>query len=65
MCETRARGGGGGGGTPIYSLGGGVLLESQKSYHLLVRPNFANFVTLYQTTNAQLFLLSVFCEQSR
>ena len=26
---------------------------------------FANFVTLYQTKNAQLFLISVFCELSR
>ena len=26
------------------------------------RPNFANFVTLYQIENAHLFLISVFCE---
>ena len=40
-----------------YSLGGGVPLGSRKSYP---RPNFANFVTLYQTKNTQLFLISVF-----
>ena len=28
------------------------------------RLNFANFVTLYQTKSAQLFLISIFCEQS-
>ena len=29
------------------------------------RSSFANFVTLYQTKNAQLFLISIFCERSR
>ena len=29
------------------------------------RPNFANFATLYLTKNAQLFLISIFCEGSR
>ena len=28
------------------------------------KPNFANFVTPYQTKNAHLFLISIFCEQS-
>ena len=51
-------GGRGLGGTPIYSLGGGVPLGLRKSYPLLYQ-NFANFVTLYQTKNAQLFLISV------
>ena len=53
----------GGGGLP-YSLGVGVPLGSRKSYPF-TRTNFANFVTIYQTKNAQLFLISVFSERSR
>ena len=37
----------------------GCAVGSRKSY------SFANFVTLYQTKNAQLFSISVFCEGSR
>ena len=29
------------------------------------RLNFANFVTLYRTKNAQLFSISIFCKRSR
>ena len=46
------------GGVLPYSLGGGVPLGP------FVKPNFANFVTLYQTKNAQSFLISVICERS-
>ena len=52
------------GGILPYSLGGCVPLGSRKSYPL-TRPNFANVLTLYQTKNTQLFLISVFCERSR
>ena len=51
------------GGVLPYRLGGDLPLGSRKSYPLL--DQIANFVTLYQTKNArQLFLISVFCEQS-
>ena len=48
-----------GGGVLPYSLSGGVPLSSRKSYPYNI-PNFALFVTLYQTINAQLFLISIF-----
>ena len=46
-----------------YSLGGGVPLGSQIVLPF-TRLNFANFVTLHQSKNAQLFLISIFCERS-
>ena len=51
------------GGTPIW-FGWGCADGFAKALPF-TRPNFANFVTLYQTKNAQLFLISVFCERSR
>ena len=53
----------GGGGTPIQ-FGGGCAVGFAKVLPF-TRPNFANFVTLYQTKIAQLFLNSIFCERSR
>ena len=50
----------GGPGVLPYSLGGDVPLGLRKSYPLPVRVNFANFVTLYQSKNTQLFLISIF-----
>ena len=52
ICSPGGDGGGGGGGC---AAGFTKVLS-------FTRPNF---VTLYQTKNAQLFLISVFCEQSR
>ena len=45
------------GGTPIY-FGWGCAAGFEKVLPF-TRPNFANFVTPYQTKNAQLFLISV------
>ena len=44
-----------------YSLGGSAAGFAKVLP--FTRLNFANFVTLYQTKNAQLFLISIFCEQ--
>ena len=41
-----------------------MLLGSRKSYLLPVRLNITNFVTLYQSKNAQLFLILIFCEHN-
>ena len=49
------------GGVLPYSLGGGCAAGFAKVLPFN-RPNFANFVTLYPTKNAQLFLISIFCE---
>ena len=48
------------GGTPI-EFGWGCAAGFSKVLPF-TRPNFANFLTLYQTKNAQLFLISIFCE---
>ena len=48
-----------GGGYFPYCLGAGVPLGSRKPYPFNTRVNFAN-VTLYQSKNAQLFLISIF-----
>ena len=50
-----------------YSLGGGVPLAGFAKVlpFKITRLNFANFVNLYQSKNAQLFLISIFYERSR
>ena len=54
----------GGGGILPYSLGGGVPLGSWKSYPLLDQILQILWPYTTQTKNAQLFLISIFCEQS-
>ena len=54
----------GGGGTPIYFEWG--CATGFTKVLPFTKPNFADFdPTVYPTKNAQLFLISVFCEQSR
>ena len=57
-------GGGGGGVLSLIQFGWGCAAGFAKVLPF-TRTIFANFVTLYQTKNAQLFLISIFCERSR
>ena len=54
---------GGGGYSHIVFLGGGCRWVRDSP--TLYQTKFCKFLTLYQSKNAQLFLISIFCERSR